>query len=774
LILVVVFGLLLPALVISGYSWSKRYYNDIKQQTQALLELDAAILSNGIQESLWNINQESGVALIDAMMTRNEDIIRIKVRDTALGVFVAGEQPERRIGFTASTEKPVIYRGSKIGSVEIEVGSTRLRKALVSSLLEQMVALAAQIFLSIALILLLLEKRMIGPLQRLGKGAELLASRQLDAPFILERPNEIGLLGQRLEDTRISLRKLFDELDRKNRELELDIEKRKQIEQELNEREERFRVLVEQSPTAIIEWDSSFCVIEWNAAAVRIFGYTREQAIGRHGSFINPETAGEGEASQTLVPAVGDGSIVREHIRADGEIIICQWSNAYIDDETGRRLLSTAEDITEKRHAEEALRTSQQRFSTIFHLSPVAMCVMRSDDTTIVDVNSAFERMSRRSRESMIGKDTVELQLYRNPEDRKTVLQAAHRSGHLAHFESWVNRGDGTTALVRITENVIVDLNDEKLLIAAVEDITETRRIQSEIVELNATLEERVAKRTTELKKANHELASTVATLNMAHEELVRSEKLAALGALVAGVAHELNTPIGNSLMVASTLFDQTRILVNAYESGQGMKRSTLDAYLADATRAGDILVRNLDRAANLVTSFKQVAVDQTSSQRRSFSLSEVVSEIILTLWPTIKKTTFTVTQEIPQGITLDSYPGPLGQVLTNLLNNALIHAFNERDHGTITLSAEVLNEEWIELSIEDDGVGIPAANLSRIFDPFFTTRLGDGGSGLGLNITHNIVTVILGGRIRVVSDVGVGTTFILTIPAIAPQKQAE
>ena len=241
LILTVVFGLLLPALLISGYSWSKRYTEDIRQQTEALLELDAAILSNGIQESLWNINQESGLALIDAMMTRTEDIVRIKVRDTALGVFVAGEHLERRDGFTAATEKPVTYRGSKIGSVEIEVGSTRLRKALMSSLIEQMAALVAQIILSIALILLLLERRMIGPLQRLGKGAELLASRQLDAPFVWERPDEIGLLGQRLEVTRISLRKLFDELDSKNHELELDIEKRKQIEQELNEREARGR-----------------------------------------------------------------------------------------------------------------------------------------------------------------------------------------------------------------------------------------------------------------------------------------------------------------------------------------------------------------------------------------------------------------------------------------------------------------------------------------------------------------------------------------------------
>jgi len=276
------------------------------------------------------------------------------------------------------------------------------------------------------------------------------------------------------------------------------------------------------------------------------------------------------------------------------------------------------------------------------------------------------------------------------------------------------------------------------------------------------------------LQRANMELAATLTTLNMAQEELVRSEKLAALGSLVAGIAHELNTPIGNSLMVASTLVDQTRVMTEGFADGSGMKRSTLDAYLKDSAKAGDILVRNLFRAANLVTSFKQVAVDQTSSQRRIFSLAEVVSEILLTLSPTLRKTAFEVVQDIPADLTLDSYPGPLGQVITNLINNALLHGFEGRHTGKVSLSALRNREGLIELSVKDDGIGIPQGNLNRIFDPFFTTKLGAGGSGLGLNITHNIVTGVLGGKVRVQSDVGSGTTFVLTLPTVAPQLQAE
>ncbi|HEY8027279.1 MAG TPA: PAS domain S-box protein [Burkholderiaceae bacterium] len=1065
IVLVVVLGLLIPAVLITGYSWFEVYDRDVQKRTNELLQQNADVLANGMQEPLWNINTESGSALLDAMMTRNEDIVRIEVRDTALGIFVHEERPERRIGYTASTEKQVVYRGSVIGSVQIEVGSTRLRRILVEGLQQQFAALAAQIVLSIVLILILLEKRLVGPLQRLGKGAERLAGRELDMPFTWSRLDEIGLLSRRLEATRISLRSLFKELDQKNQELEQDIDKRKRVEQELHEREARFRALVEQSPIAIIEWDHAHRVIEWNAAAERIFGYSREEAIGQDASFINiGGTSPMQSAGIASLDGDGLGHNVAENMRNDGQIIVCQWSHAQIDDESGHtgRLLSMAEDITEKRRAEdaqrlseakfagafqcnpdsvsitrlsdgvfldvnqtfekttgylhdewlgknalelnlwqypeendvligqlnmfkmvrdypwtmrtktgelrscmsnatifavgqelyllavirdvtdqylmeaqkaeadrallrlaqgtqelagesfldslvadlasalrvtrafiglnsdqhpgrirtvaayengqlvpnfeydipgapcefvmegdicvftsgvqdkfpkdlalaqgawesyagaplrdregntigvltvmhtqplgnadlvksllqvfserasselerkraeEALRSSEERFSTIFQSSPVAMFLTEeARDYEIYDVNGAFERLFKRTRDEVSGKNTLELGMYLDPQSRVNVIRGVRENDTLHQHEYWMVRGDGGKVLVQLSVQTFV-LRNEKFVIYACEDVTDKRRIEKEILELNANLEQRVIERTDELQRANMELAATLTTLNMAQEELVRSEKLAALGSLVAGIAHELNTPIGNSLMVASTLVDQTRTLTEGFADGSGMKRSTLDAYLKDSAKAGDILVRNLFRAANLVTSFKQVAVDQTSSQRRTFALSEVVSEILLTLSPTLRKTAFEVTQDIPDDLVLDSYPGPLGQVITNLVNNALLHGFEGRSTGKVSLSALLNREGLIELSVRDDGVGIPAANLNRIFDPFFTTKLGAGGSGLGLNITHNIVTGVLGGKVRVQSEVGSGTTFVLTLPTAAPQLQAE
>lgn len=1066
IVLVVVVGLLAPVLLISGFSWFKQYNNDIRKQTIELLEQNADVLSNGMQEPLWNINQESGNALVEAMMLRNEDIVRIEVRDNALGMFVSGEQADRRIGFTATTERPVMYRGSTIGSIKIEVGSTRLRKNMIKGLLESMAAVLAQAALSIALILILLDRRLVRPLQRLGIGADRLASRQLDVPFTWTRLDEIGMLSRRMEDTRISLQKLFEELDLKNCELEQDIDKRKRIEQELYEREERYRALVEHSPIAIIEWDSSHRVIEWNDSAERIFGYPREQAIGRHASFIMPNMGRDAvDASfRRLTDGKGDSRHISHNQRADGQRIICQWSHTHIADETARseRLLSIAEDITEKRRAEEALslseakfagafqcnpdsisiarisdgvmidvnqtfeeisgysrdesvgktaidlnlwiyphqrqkllqglnankllrnfewdmrtkygalrkcmtnatifsagseryilavirditdqllleerkseadrallrlaqgtrdmagesffeflvadlasalrtdcafialrvpnaqstlrtvavhvkghaasnikyesagtpcertlddgicvfpseipslfpskihlgdrawqsyagaplrdvagntigvlavmhteaignadlaksllqvfserasaelerkrveeelRNSEQRFSKIFQSSPVAMFVVQVRGNYVVkDVNRAFERLFLRERDSVVGRNTAELGLYCDNADRASLIDKLKSTGTTeGQLETWMCRGDDSKVLVQFAGHTF-SLAGETFGILACADVTDKRRIENEIRELNANLEQRVIKRTEELQQANEELAFTLETLNKAQEELVRSEKLAALGSLVAGIAHELNTPIGNSLMVASTLVDQTRSLATGFSNNE-LKRSTLDAYINDAGHAGDILMRNLHRAADLVNGFKQVAVDQTSSQRRDFSVAEVVSEIMLTMWPTLKKTAFIVSQNIPETLVMDSYPGPLGQVITNLVNNALLHGFEGREHGTVSIVAAPARKGWIELTVKDDGIGIPAANLGRIFDPFFTTKLGAGGSGLGLNIAHNIVTGILGGRIRVESLPGSGTTFVLTLPAVAPQRQSE
>lgn len=295
---------------------------------------------------------------------------------------------------------------------------------------------------------------------------------------------------------------------------------------------------------------------------------------------------------------------------------------------------------------------------------------------------------------------------------------------------------------------------------------------QRALNELNVSLEQRVLQRTAALQAANQELARAMGELKRAQGELVRSEKLAALGALVAGVAHELNTPIGNSLMVATSFSEDTAKLAAEFAAG-GLRKSAFEDYVRQAQQATELLVRNLGRAGELVSSFKQVAVDRTSSRRREFRLEEVVNEILTSMRPGFKRLPITVSAEVSPAITLDSYPGPLGQVLGNLVDNAITHGLaGGREGGRVEIAAQQLPGGEIELKVSDNGDGIPVADQGRVFDPFFTTRFGRGGSGLGLHIVHHLVTEVLGGRIAVRSGAdtaaGVGAEFIVVFPSRA------
>lgn len=256
-----------------------------------------------------------------------------------------------------------------------------------------------------------------------------------------------------------------------------------------------------------------------------------------------------------------------------------------------------------------------------------------------------------------------------------------------------------------------------------------------------------------------------------AADELMRSERMASLGRLVAGVAHELNTPIGNAVMVASTLSERLTEVERQVAAGE-LKRSTLDRFLADAGEGSHMLMEGLRRASELIRHFKQVAVDQTSEKRRRFRLGELVRDVASSLHPQFRGG-IRLTIEIEAEAELDSYPGPLGQVLVNLIDNARQHGFREGESGEIVVTVREPDDGDALIEVRDTGRGMQPAVLKRIFEPFFTTRLGQGGSGLGLSIVHNIVTGPLGGSIRMESEPGNGATAFLSLPVTAPTDRA-
>jgi PAS domain S-box-containing protein len=288
---------------------------------------------------------------------------------------------------------------------------------------------------------------------------------------------------------------------------------------------------------------------------------------------------------------------------------------------------------------------------------------------------------------------------------------------------------------------------------------------EEDLQRLAETLENRVTERTRELEAAN-------ASLSQAMEQLVQREKLASLGSLVAGVAHELNTPIGNALTVSTALNDIHRQFASELSAGQ-LKRSALDRFVQENNEATQLIERNLERAATLISHFKQVAVDQASVRRRMFDVAELVVDVLSTLSPTLKRAPHRLQVEIPPGLCLESYPGPLEQVITNLIENSLVHAFRPEQSGLIRLIGEA-TPSGIRLRYEDDGRGIPAEARHRVFDPFFTTRLGQGGSGLGLYLVYNLVHGRLGGSIQLLDGSTGGACFVIELPAVAPSAAEE
>lgn len=275
-------------------------------------------------------------------------------------------------------------------------------------------------------------------------------------------------------------------------------------------------------------------------------------------------------------------------------------------------------------------------------------------------------------------------------------------------------------------------------------------------------LEARVNERTAEL-------SATIERLEKTQAELVQAEKLASLGALVAGIAHELNTPIGIALTTASTLEDTAEELQKTLDRGE-LRKSTLTRFVDSARDMTRLIVRSALRADELIASFKQVAVDQTSEQRRSFDLRLLVEDHIAALRPSFSLVPWVISTDVPADIQCDSYPGPLGQVIVNLVQNAGIHAFKGMERGVLTISATLQSDE-IEMVFTDDGHGMDHDVLARIFEPFFTTRLGQGGSGLGLSISVNIATGVLGGMLNATSEPGSGSRFTLRFPLTAPIK---
>ena len=289
-----------------------------------------------------------------------------------------------------------------------------------------------------------------------------------------------------------------------------------------------------------------------------------------------------------------------------------------------------------------------------------------------------------------------------------------------------------------------------------------THRLEQEVAEQT----HRLSDTNQQLEQRNNALNHSLDELKATQTQLIESEKMASLAGLVAGVAHEINTPVGTSVTAASHLIDRIDNIRQRFKDGE-MTRGDLDSFLQNAEKACRILLSNLQRSGDLVKSFKQVAVDQSSLKRRRFDLCSYLHEVEQSLQPRLKRTPHKLLIECQQPFELDTCPGVLSQVVTNLVMNSLIHGFADHDGrpGVMRIEAQSLNGSSVRLCYSDDGKGIAECDLPNIFEPFYTTNREAGGSGLGLNVVYNSITGNLGGSIRVESKFGEGVRFIIEFP---------
>lgn len=319
-------------------------------------------------------------------------------------------------------------------------------------------------------------------------------------------------------------------------------------------------------------------------------------------------------------------------------------------------------------------------------------------------------------------------------------------------------------------------LREDLLTSAPILDLKAARKApDNELYQLQTAINRMVSSRradVAQLRDYRDHLAEKVEErtqlLKATQNELIQAEKLAALGSLVAGVSHELNTPIGNGLMLASTLSEKAPHITEKVR-GPGITREELQDFLDETVETAAMIERTLTRARDLVQDFKTVAVDRQSAKRRDFRLNDCIEETVATIRPSLKRSAYAIDLDLGPDIAMDGYPGAVSQVISNLIDNAVRHGFDGRDNGTIRIASWLPDDSNAIVEITDDGVGMSPTQQKRLFDPFYTTKLGQGGSGLGMAIVHRLIHETLDGAIDVASTPGQGTTITLTMPLTAP-----
>ncbi|WP_270795585.1 ATP-binding protein [Aeromonas sp. QDB11] len=419
------------------------------------------------------------------------------------------------------------------------------------------------------------------------------------------------------------------------------------------------------------------------------------------------------------------------------------------------------DELVARHQAAEQLQQERDFSATLINSANMVICCMEPD-LTIASINPAAILLTGYHQQELLQHNWLDL--FVSPTQREELNNILAAEGSLADQEVIMHDQQAHELVLQWTFVPFYDGPNLKYQIGFGYDITQLKKVEREIIQLNEQLEGKVVERTRSLSEANNQLGKAYDDLKQAQQTLVESEKMASLGSLVAGVAHEINTPIGISVTASSYLQERVADFKSHIDSKQ-LSRSYLNEFTVNLDESMQLLQSNLRRASELIASFKQVAVDQSSEARYNFSLADNLHQVVVSLGHKLKKSQCEVDIQCDPKLSIFSFPGSFTQIYSNLILNSINHGFDSWDKPKkITIKVEQQGEELF-IDYSDNGRGIPPEILPRIFDPFVTSKRGQGGSGLGTHIIYNLVVQLLKGRISCASEPGQGAQFHIRLP---------
>jgi PAS domain S-box-containing protein len=598
---------------------------------------------------------------------------------------------------------------------------------------------------------LFVVRRTVGPLASIANSIRALAAGEKNASIpATDVNNEIGDIARAAEVFRRTL-------------VDADAAREAAVHALAEQRlaEESYRKLFEGSVDGIYVTTPEGAILNANPALARIMGYaTPEELIHgvgdiTHSIYVHPQARAQ---YQSLMRRDGTVREFEYQVRQRaGAVLWLSDSATVVRDDAGEvvRYEGTVRDITDQKRAEDAIAEGRRLLQQVIDTVPAVINV-KDRQLRYILMNRYMAGIFGIEPVDAIGRTTTDLMsrygAQKTDENDRRVLEAGTGLGF---YEEEYMDSAGHVRHWLVNKLPLLDAEDEiESIVTVALDIGERKRGELE------------------MRKAKDAAEAALRNLRETQNSLIEAEKLAALGRLVAGVAHEVNNPVGISLTVASSLERKTANFAAEVARGD-LKRSSLNDFLETSRDASSQLVANLNRAAELIQSFKQVAADRNYSDQRSFDLGDLTEQVVLSLRPGLRKHNLTLSVDCQPNLMMNSFPGPYGQVLTNLFLNSVAHAFPDGRPGAVDIQVRESGKDNVEILFSDNGCGMSLDVRRRAFDPFFTTRRDQGGTGLGLHIVYSIVTNRLGGRLDLDSEPGGGTRIQIILPRVAPLEQA-